>query len=86
MEKTEPILRELAENLIVLINSLWGIITYLPLTFKYLRTKDEKIETGVKIFISAIVVNIKTLIDLDQTINKIREKVSTVSLERSDLN
>lgn len=88
IEKAEPILRELAENLIVLVNSLWGIITYLPLTFKYLRTKDEKIEAGVKIFISALVVNIKTLIDLDQTINKIRERVSTVSLEseRSDLN
>jgi len=86
IEKAEPLLKELAENLIVLINSLWGIITYLPLTFKYLRTKDEKIEAGVKIFISAIVVNIKTLIDLDQTINKIREKVSTVSLEGSDLN
>jgi hypothetical protein len=86
IQQSEPVLRELAENLIVLINSLWGIITYLPLTFKYLRTKDEKIEAGVKIFISAIVVNIKTLIDLDQIINKIREKVSTVAPEGSDLN
>ena len=86
IDKTEPLLREIAGNLIVLINTMWGIITYLPLVFKYLRTKNEKIETGVKIFISAVVVNIKTLVDLDQTVNKIREKVSTVSLERSDLN
>jgi hypothetical protein len=86
IQEAEPLLKELAENLIVLINSLWGIITYMPLTFKYLRTKDEKIEAGVKIFISAMVVNIKTLVDLDKVISKIREKVSAPMLERSDLN
>jgi hypothetical protein len=86
ISQAEPLLKELAENLIVFINSLWGIIAYVPLIFKYLRTKDEKIEAGVKIFISAMVVNVKTLVDLDKIISKIREKVSAPIPEGGDLN
>jgi hypothetical protein len=82
----EPLLKELAENLSILINTMWGIVTYLPLTLRYLRTKDKSLETGVELFITALIVNIKALIDLDKIADKIREKASSIQLERSDLN
>jgi hypothetical protein len=86
VQGVEPLLKELAENLSILINTMWGIVTYLPLTLRYLRTKDKSLETGVELFITALIVNIKALIDLDKIADKIREKASSIQLERSDLN
>jgi len=43
---------------------------------RYLRHKDESLENGVKVFLSAVIVNIKSLLEIDALVQKSRERIN----------
>ena len=76
LPNAELFVREFSEILITLINSLWGMIAFFPLLLRYLRHKDESLENGVKVFLSAVIVNIKSLLEIDALVQKSRERIN----------
>jgi len=77
--RVDTITTEISENIALIINSMWGLIAYFPFLVKYLRTREEWLEEGVRRFITALIVNIQAQLQLGRAAEKVQEIIQTVA-------